>query len=139
MQSVKIQNGFLVRCDIGDEIVSVLTQFAIDNDIASGTVTGIGAVKDPILGYFDLPTREYLRKEFDGNYELLNLTGNFARLDSQVILHCHATISDINCVVFGGHLFRGEIAVTGEYYIYPGGIEVNRGPDDKTGLNLIKL
>jgi len=139
MQFAKIQNGYLVRCDIGDEIVSVLTQFATDNGIASGTVTGIGAVKDPILGYFDLPTGKYLRKEFDGNYELLNLTGNFARLDSNIIVHCHATISDSNCVVFGGHLFRGEIAVTGEFYIYPGGIEVNRGPDDKTGLNLIKL
>jgi len=139
MQSVKIQNGFLVRCDIGDEIVSVLTQFVSDNGITSGTITGIGAVKDPILGYFDLPTGEYLRKEFDGNYELLNLTGNFARLDSGIILHCHAIISDRECVVFGGHLFRGEIAVTGEFYIYPGGIEVNRGPDDKTGLNLIKL
>jgi predicted DNA-binding protein with PD1-like motif len=139
MQFAKIQNGFLVRCDIGDEIVSVLTQFASDNGITSGTVTGIGAVKDPILGYFDLLTKEYLRKEFNGNFELLNLTGNFARLDSGVILHCHAAISDVNCVVFGGHLFRGEIAITGEFYIYPGDIEVRRGPDEATGLNLIKL
>lgn len=139
MQFAKIQNGYLVRCDIGDEIVAVLTQFASDNGISSGTVTGIGAVKDPILGYFDFPIKEYLRKEFDGNFELLNLTGNFARLDSEIILHCHATISDVNCVVFGGHLFRGEIAVTGEFYIYPGGIEVIRGPDKNTGLNLIKI
>ena len=139
MQFAKIQNGFLVRCDIGDEIVSVLTQFAYEKSIGSGMVTGIGAVKNPGLGYFDLLTKEYLRKEFEGNFELLNLTGNFARLGSDVILHCHATISDVNCTVFGGHLFRGEIAVTGEFYIYPGGIEINRGPDEATGLNLIKL
>jgi predicted DNA-binding protein with PD1-like motif len=139
MQFAKIQSNYLVRCDIGDEIVSKLTQFASDNEINSGTVTGIGAVKNPILGYFDLPGKEYLRKEFEGNFELLNLSGNFARLDSSVILHCHAVISDANFNVFGGHLFEGEIAVTGEFYIYPGDNVIKRGPDEVTGLNLLKL
>ncbi len=139
MQFAKIQNGFLVRCDIGEELVSALTRFAYEKDIGSGTVTGIGALKNPVLGYFDLPKREYLRKEFEGNFELLNLTGNFAVIDSDIILHCHATISDADFRVFGGHLFRGEIAVTGEFYIYPGEIAIRRGPDENTGLNLIKL
>lgn len=139
MQFAKCEQGYLVRCDIGDEIVAELTKFAAENNINSGSVAGIGAVKNPTLGYFDLDRKEYLKREFRGNFELLNLTGNFAVLDSNIMLHCHAIISDAEFNVFGGHLFSGEVAVTGEFYIYPGEIEVRRGPDETTGLNLIKL
>ena len=139
MQFTEIKNGFLVRCDIGDEVVATLTRFAYEKDIGSGTVTGIGALKNPTLGYFDLERGEYLKKEFKGVFELLKLSGNFARLNSDIILHCHATISDADFNVYGGHLFGAEIGVTGEFYVYPGGTVVNRGPDETTGLNLIKL
>jgi predicted DNA-binding protein with PD1-like motif len=139
MERRKIDNGYMVRCDIGDEVVSAMTAFAAENNIHSGTISGIGAVKDVVLGYFDLSKKEYIRREFDGVYELLSLNGNFARLDDDTILHCHAVISDIDFNVFGGHLFSGVIAVTGEFYIRPGSVEINRGPDKNTGLNLIRL
>lgn len=139
MKFKKIENGFLVRCDVGDEVVATLTKFASEHGIASGTVTGIGALKDVVLGYYDLHGREYLKKEFKGNYELLNLAGNFGKIGTEYILHCHATISDIGCKVFGGHLFEGTVAITGEFYIIPGGNEISRGPDESTGLNLIQI
>ena len=139
MQFKVIKNGFLVRCDIGEEVVSILTEFANQNNIGSGMVTGIGAVRDPTLGYFNLESGEYQRRRFEGIFELLKLSGNFARLDSKIFLHCHATISDADFKVFGGHLFEAEIGVTGEFYIYPGEMVVDRGPDEATGLNLIKL
>ena len=139
MQNKMINQGYLVRCDIGEDLVRVLTKFAGDNNIGSGSVTGLGAVKDPVLGYFDLDQKVYLKKKLSGNFELLNLTGNFSRLGSDVILHCHAIVSDVELNVFGGHLFEGVIAVTGEFHVYPGGIVVNRGADETTGLNLIKL
>lgn len=139
MESKKITDGYLVRCDIDDEVVSALTKFAADNKISSGTVIGIGALKDIVLGYFDLAKKEYLRKEFYGTYELLSLSGNFARMDSEVVLHCHAVISDAECSVTGGHLFSGLIAVTGEFYIRPGKEEIIREHNELTGLNLIKI
>ena len=139
MESKKIADGYLVRCDIDDEVVSALTNFAAENDISSGTVIGIGALKDIVLGYFDLAKKEYLRKEFYGIYELLTLSGNFTRLDSEIVLHCHAVISDAEYNVTGGHLFSGLIAVTGEFYIRPGDEEISREPDEFTGLNLIKI
>jgi predicted DNA-binding protein with PD1-like motif len=139
MRFAKCRNGYLVRCDIGEELVGALVRFASENNIASGAVTGLVAVRNPVLGYFDPGSKEYLKKEFQGTFELLNLTGNFARLDSNIILHGHATISDAGFNVFGGHLFSCEIAVTGEFYIFPGDVEILRGPDKATGLNLLKL
>lgn len=139
MKSRKTNDGYLVRCDIDDEVVSTLTRFAAENKISSGTVIGIGALKDIVLGYFDLTKKEYLRKEFNGIYELLSLSGNFAKLNSEIMLHCHAVISDAEYVVTGGHLFSGVIAITGEFYIRPADTEINRELDKFTGLNLIKL
>ncbi len=92
MNSINVNDGFLIRCDIGDEIVSRLKGFAVENKIYSGTVLGIGSIKDPELGYYDIEKKIYLKKRFEGDYELLNLSGNFARFGEEVILHCHATI-----------------------------------------------
>jgi uncharacterized protein len=139
MQSIKVSDGFLIRCDIGDEIVAKLKAFAAENKIYSGTVLGIGSIKNPELGYYDIEKKVYLKKRFDGDYELLSLAGNFARFGEEVILHCHATLSDPEFHVIGGHLFRADVAVTTEFYIRPGGIELKRALDDKTGLNLLKF
>jgi predicted DNA-binding protein with PD1-like motif len=139
MKSKKIKDGYIVRCDIGDEVVSTLARFAADNNIESGTVIGIGAIKEVVLGYFDLSRKEYLQKKCDGIHELLSLSGNFARLDAETILHCHAVISDQDFRVSGGHLFSGVIAVTGEFYIWPGGVKIERAADNATGLKLIRL
>ncbi|OGC90863.1 MAG: hypothetical protein A2W25_13100 [candidate division Zixibacteria bacterium RBG_16_53_22] len=138
MKSTRIADGFLVRCEIGDEVVSTLTRFAAAMEIHSGTIMGIGALKDPELGFYDIHNRKYIRSKFEGDYELVGLSGNFARLGDDTILHCHAAFSDTQFRVIGGHLFSADVAVTGEFYIRPGGAEIARAPDPETGLNLIK-
>ena len=139
MQYAKTSDGFMVRCEIGDEVITTLSKFATDNKIHSGSITGIGALLNPELGYYDIHTKSYIRKKFDGDFELVSLTGNFARMGQNTILHCHAAFSDSQFRVIGGHLFSAEVAVTGEFYIRPGGITIERGPDPKTGLNLMNL
>ncbi|MEE9553041.1 MAG: PPC domain-containing DNA-binding protein [candidate division Zixibacteria bacterium] len=139
MESRKVSDGYIIRCDIGEEIVSVLTDFAEEKGIYSGTVTGIGALKTISLGYVDIPNKDYIRKEFDDMYELLNLTGNFSRFEGKVMLHCHAVFSDVNFQVYGGHLFNGVVAVTAEFYIRPGDLEINRVYDDATGIKKIEF
>jgi len=139
MKSTKVNDGYLIRCDIGDEIIARLKAFAAENKIYSGTILGIGSIKDPELGYYDIEKKEYIKKRFEGDYELLSLAGNFARLGNEIILHSHVSLSDAQFQVIGGHLFQAHVAVTTEFYIYPGGIELNRGLDDVTGLNLLKF
>jgi predicted DNA-binding protein with PD1-like motif len=139
MKSSKTDDGFMVRCEIGDEVVSSLTKFAVEQSIHSGTIIGIGALQDPELGFYDVHTKSYIRRRFDGDYELVGFTGNFARLGNDAILHCHATFSDAEFRVIGGHLFSAGVAVTGEFYVRPGGVEIARGPDPITGLNLLMI
>lgn len=138
MRSTKLADGYLVRCEIGDEVVSAITKFAAEKGIHSGTVIDIGALQDPELGFYDIHKKEYIKRKFEGDYELVGLSGNFARFGNDTILHCHAAFSDTEFRLIGGHLFSAGVAVTGEFYIRPGGIVIERGPDPKTGLNLIK-
>lgn len=139
MQYANTSDGFMIRCEIGDEVIATLTKFAIDNKIYSGSVIGIGALLNPELGYYDIHTKTYTRKKFDGDYELVSLTGNLARMGDNLILHCHAAFSDAEFKVIGGHLFAAGVAVTGEFYLRPGGVTIERAPDSLTGLNLMSL
>lgn len=139
MQSARLVDGYVVRCEIGDEVISTLVNFAAENSIHSGTIIGIGALKDPELGFYDVHKKKYIRRKFEGDYELVGLSGNFAKMGAETILHCHAAFSDTEFRVIGGHLFSAQVAITGEFYIRPGGIEINRAPDVTTGLNLIRI
>ena len=139
MKFAKTNDGFVVRCEIGDEVISSLIKFAKEQRIYSGTVIGIGALKDPELGYYNLEKKEYVKRKFHGDWELAGLSGNFARKDSEIVLHAHAVFSDDQFQTIGGHLFSAQVAVTGEFYIKPGGVEIVRALDNATGLNLMKL
>jgi predicted DNA-binding protein with PD1-like motif len=139
MKSVKLSDGYLVRCDIGDEIFSTLTKFAAENGIHSGSIIGIGVLKDPVLGFYDLEKKKYIQREFRGEFELAGLSGNFSRLGTDTILHCHVALSDREFKLIGGHLFQAKVGVTTEFHIKPGGVEVTRAHDPEIGLNLIKI
>ena len=139
MKSAKTKNGYIVVCSLGEDVIASLVKFASENKIHSGTMMGIGALKEIELGYYDIEEKVYFRRKYDGEFELVSCSGNFALKDGEVILHCHAIFSDRDFHVIGGHLFSGKVAITAEFYIRPEGVEIKRGPDEATGLNLIKL
>ncbi len=129
----------MLKLEKGDEIIATLTQFVNDEGITAGFITGIGAVCNLELGYFDADKKEYSRKRFDDEYELINLTGDISLVDSRGFVHAHITISDSNFSVYAGHLFSGTISVTGELMITTIPTELHRAHDDETGLNLFDL
>lgn len=139
MLSKKLDNRYVVRLERGEDVIVALSRFAEESGIRSGCVQGIGAVENVELGYFNRDTREYQKIRFDGEYELITLMGNYTLVDDKPFLHAHVIISDEACKAFAGHLFSGEIAVTGEFFITPISYEITREYDDATGLNLMKL
>lgn len=137
MRSFRTERGYLLRLDAGEEVIEELTRFVAQNGIAGGTITGIGAVRETILGYFDLEARAYSKREFTQELELVGLNGNITWLRGAPLIHAHATVSGPDFVAHAGHLFAARIAVTGELFLAPDGVRINRAPDDRTGLNLI--
>ena len=52
----------------------------LSNDLSLNFVwlNGIGAIKNPEMGYFDIDRKDYDRKIFNGDYELTSYMGNIS-------------------------------------------------------------
>ena len=118
MNYKKVSNSdFVVKLDRGEEIVSTLTRFFCDREISSGTVSGIGALSCVELGFYDTSCKEYKRKTFESDLEILNCNGNISLKNGNPFAHMHILLSRSDFNVVGGHLFSGTISVTGEFHI----------------------
>ena len=133
------KNGYIVRLEKGEEIITALSEFADKQKIKGGFVYGIGTVNNLTLGYYDTEKKDYLKKTFQADFELASLMGNISLLKGSPLVHAHIVVSDSNFGTLAGHLFSGMIAVTGEFVILLTGDIIERAFDPQTGLNLLKL
>ena len=107
--------------------------------IRGGKISGIGTLKDPELGFFDLEKKEYVRKVLKGEFEILAMPGNISGFNGDTVVHIHITLSDAEFKAFGGHLFKGVVTGTAEMVIETSGETVERKHNDKNNLNLIEF
>jgi predicted DNA-binding protein with PD1-like motif len=130
---------FLVRFEVGEQLPEKLIELAARYGWTSGSITGLGAVKDVVLAYYDLETREYIHHPVDGIVELVSLVGNLSLIEGKPIWHMHISVADRNGNLKGGHLMKLEVAVTVECWIRRGHQLAIRRKDDFSGLNLLDL
>ncbi|NIM20032.1 MAG: DUF296 domain-containing protein [Candidatus Latescibacteria bacterium] len=139
MKYAKFGDNHVLRLERGEEVVETITAFVREKAVKAGSVSGIGAVADVTLGFYDPETKEYHKEIFMGSYEIANICGSVSTLGGEEMLHIHATIADRNHQVSAGHLFSATVSVTLEVLItqFPGVIE--RKMDEAIGLNLMDL
>jgi len=132
--------GFLVVLDPGDEVITSLIRLATAERIGEASLTGIGAVRDVVLGYIDPNQKQYIKRELGpDSMELVSLTGNLALLKGEPFAHCHAAVSDREMRTVGGHLFSAVTTVTVEIFVHVYEGEIERKYDPNTGANTISL
>jgi predicted DNA-binding protein with PD1-like motif len=139
MKWKKSDSGYILRLERGEEVLSTLTDFVGLQRIQSGTIQGVGAIKDLVLGIFDPEKKEYVKRTFDEYLEVGNLTGNISYLDGKPLLHCHVTVAGTDLKAYAGHLFSAIISVTGEFSIRPSAEQITRTLDEEVGLNLMNI
>ncbi len=137
MKYKRTKSGFyVIKLHRGDDPIKCLQEFA-EIEKTAGLVCGIGALAWAEIGYFDIENKEYLRKRHEGNFELLSFNGNIAYRNVEPVIHIHVVLGRQDFSTVGGHLFAGEISITGEIAILPWDTdEIERVPDDFTGLAL---
>lgn len=141
----KVSNGYILRLEKGEEVIATLSNFTEKEKIPGGFLYGLGAVKDPTLGYFDLEKKKYLKKTFSKNashnqeYEISSFVGNIYYFEGKPGVHAHVSLSGKDFNVIGGHLFSATITGTGEFFIYVSDDILERKKDSQTGLNLLDL
>jgi len=133
------QNKIAVRLDKGDSVIDSFHQIAEENDITSGQIIGIGAVKKPVIGYYQTDNQAYKKDQLTGSYELTNLTAVITEKEEGVHIHAHATLAGENHQAFGGHLHKATIAAAGEFWIYASEIPIKRQRDNPLGLDLMRF
>ena len=100
---------FLFGLDYGSEIVASITALAESLGVEAGIVSGIGALKDAAIGYYDQEAHEYRAVEIDRPAEISSLSANISIRDGRPFVHVHATLADSKGCVRGGHLTRGTV------------------------------
>jgi predicted DNA-binding protein with PD1-like motif len=131
--------NFYIRIDRGEEIVTFLQEFCETHDVRSGLISGLGSVTKAELGLYDLEKKEFLKKEFEGIFEIASMNGNISRMDGKPYLHIHAVLSDAGCRTYGGHFAMGVVGATCEIVVTPFEYKADRQFSEEIGLNLLDI
>lgn len=134
MQYKQNNNTFFVYLEKGESVVDVLTNFCKEHGILNGHISGIGAMNNIELGSYNSDAKEYIKKSFKEDHELITYQGNIMLLNNEPFIHAHITIGNHNMETFGGHLFSMRVAVVGEFIIQKIDGKSKRTFNDEIGL-----
>jgi uncharacterized protein len=128
---------YLVVFRSGQEVMKGLLAFAKKHKLVAGQLTGIGAISDAVIGYFDPMKNTYLRNHAKGQAEVLSLTGNLAVYDNEPFFHIHVALGLRDGSARGGYLFEATVHPTVELVLTTYSKTVQRKIDAETGLPLL--
>ena len=139
MEYKKFGGVYAVRMDKGEEILAKLKEFAVKENVVFARVSAIGAVGSFTAGVFDTAAKQYRSNEFNGNFEIVSLSGTVDRMDGDFYAHLHMSAGNERGEVFGGHLNRAVISATCEMVITVIDGRVDRFHSEEIGLNLFQF
>ena len=102
---------FLLVLDKGEDIVEVLTQFAMEQEMKFGSVSGIGACDNVTLNFYNLDTQKYEAREVNEALELTSLLGNISHIDDKPFAHLHGTFGTRDFQTLSGHLTKVVVSL----------------------------
>ncbi|MGN0131234.1 MAG: PPC domain-containing DNA-binding protein [Lachnospiraceae bacterium] len=132
-------NTIVARMDKGEEILEQIQKLAERENIKLASISALGAVGDFTVGVFKTEEKKYYANTFQGNFEIVSLTGTVNTMDGKFYTHIHMSAGDEHGKVYGGHLNRAVISATCEMVITVIDGVVDRQFDEQIGLNLFKF
>ena len=140
MEYREFPQGYVLRLDPGEEIVSSLTRLVADENIQLASVSAIGAANDVTIGIFNTAEKQYYSQRYQGDYEISALVGSVTRKEGEPYLHLHITIGNpVTGQVHAGHLTSAVISATLELFLQVWDGQVGRKFSDQVGLNLFEF
>ena len=139
MRFVDVEGGYLIRFDVGEKLPAALVAFCRDRGIRAATASGIGALSEVELGYYDTGKKTYDRTVLTGSWELLSLFADVAIWEDDLFAHTHVVLSGPDFSTRGGHLFEGTVSVTAEIRLWPIDRPLTRKMDPDFRLHFLDL
>lgn len=139
MDYKRFDNTLIARLDKGEEILEQLEIIAKKENIKLASVSALGATNDITVGVFRTGEKKYYANSFQGDMEIVSLTGTVSTMNGQYYAHLHMSAGDTEGKVFGGHLNRAVISATCEMVISIIDGEVDREFNEAVGLNTFRF
>lgn len=116
-KNYKEEKMIALRLAPGDEVMDCLTQIAVNENLKSASLHGLGASADFVLdsGHYN-----------EEKHEISSIVGNITKLDGEYFLHVHANMASPRGNVIGGHLKNCVIFSTCEIFIHYYDVEIGR-------------
>ena len=132
-------NTYLVRMDVGEEIIEQLKSLCRSENIRLAQVDAIGAVRQAVIGVYDLEEQAYHREDLEGIMEIAGLQGSVTRMNGEVYPHLHVTLAGQDNKVHAGHVIGLIVGATCEMFVRVLDGEVSRERDEEIGINTIRF
>ena len=139
MEYRKFNNTIVARIDKGEEILEKIKEIALKENIKLANVNALGATNDFTVGVYKVDEKKYYSNSFQGNFEIVSLTGTINTMNDEFYTHIHMSAGNDKGEVFGGHLNRAIVSATCEMIINIIDGKVERCFDEEIGLNLFKF
>jgi predicted DNA-binding protein with PD1-like motif len=131
-------NQYVITFKRGDEIISSLKDFCVEEKISSAFFHGLGGASYLKLAYFNLENKKYEEKEFSQDLEIATINGNIAVFENDLSVHAHGTFSDQEMKCLGGHVVSMRTGGTCEIMLTKFNQSMTRKLDPDTGLKLLE-
>ncbi len=110
-------NNYLLVIKRGQPLIASLTAFMEKEKLPGASISGIGAVQNVEVAYYDLNEKKYKYKKFEPSMEVLSLSGNLGYFENKPIVHAHIALGGSDFNVHGGHVKEAEVSLILEIFI----------------------
>ena len=135
----RFNNTIIARIDKGEEILEKIKEIALKENIKLANINALGAINNFTVGVFKVNEKKYYSNKFEGNFEIVSLTGTINTMNGEFYTHIHMSAGNDNGEVYGGHLNKAVVSATCEMVINIIEGTVDRYFDKEIGLNLLKF
>jgi len=128
---------FVLRFDKGEEVFSGLQKFMQDQQISACVFKGIGACVEAELAYYNEHLKDYRKKPFYENMEIVSLIGNGGLMEGKPIIHAHGVLGRTDFSIVGGHFTKIMVSPTCEIFLTVLNGALQREKNADFNLNLL--
>ena len=132
----KFGSTYMLRIDVGEEIIESLKAMCAREGVRLAQVSAIGAADRASVGVYDLAEKRYHREDLEGFMEIANLSGSVTEMNGEPYIHLHATLADQRNILHGGHVISMRVGATCEMFVQALEGSVTRVKDEGLGINL---
>lgn len=139
MRFRRFDDRYQLRFESGEALAEKLVNWLGAQQIGYATMSGLGAVREATVSYWNAHSREYEQHELDEQMEVVSLIGNATIREGSPFTHIHVALGRTDLSIVGGHLDDLVVHPNLEIEIRPEAATVERTFDDNCGLYLMDL